>query len=75
MAYLPAGKYWRGYRVFKIKGDGGEMREDAEKLECAWCGSDSELYRTKMLCIDQIICKECMAKQDEELGIEWESEE
>lgn len=49
--------------------------EDVERLLCAWCGSDSELYRTKFLCIDQIICKECMMKQEEELGIEPMEEE
>ena len=43
---------------------------EVEKVECAWCGSDSELYRTKFLVIDQIICKECLNKQDNEL--EWE---
>ena len=44
--------------------------EDVEKLLCAWCGSDSELFRTNFLCIDQIICKECLSKTDSELGIE-----
>ena len=45
-------------------------QEDVVKLLCEWCGSDSELYMTKFLCIDRIICKECMRKQDSELGIE-----
>ena len=51
------------------------MNEQNEvvRLLCSWCGSDSELYRTKFLVIDQIICKECLRKQDAELGIEeWD---
>jgi len=44
------------------------MIKDVEKLECAWCGSDSELYRTKFLTIDRIICRNCMNKQDAELA-------
>lgn len=48
---------------------------EVSKLECAWCGSDCELYRTKFLVVDQIICKECLRKQDEELAIEEEENE
>lgn len=47
-----------------------ERNGDVEKLECAWCGSNYWLYRTKFLVIDQIICRECLNKQDGELGIE-----
>ena len=49
-------------------------QEEVVKLLCAWCGSDSELYRTKFLCIDQIICKDCLRKEESELDIEEREE-
>ena len=48
----------------------------ANRLECKWCGSTSDLYMTRFLVIDDVMCENClMLRTDEELGIEeWENE-
>lgn len=47
----------------------------ARRLECAWCGSTDNLYITKFLVVDDIICVDCLnSLADEELGIEERDE-
>ena len=57
--------------------DGGCMNDrQVELIECEWCGNTCDLYETKFLVFDRVICGSCLIKTNEELGIEpLESEE
>ena len=51
--------------------DGGYMNNrQVELIECEWCGNTYDLYKTKFLVFDRVICESCLLKSDAELGIE-----
>lgn len=54
-----------------LQQDGGCMNNrQVELIECEWCGNTYDLYETKFLVFDRVICGSCLLKSDAELGIE-----
>ena len=50
---------------------GGHMNNrQVELIECEWCGNTYDLYKTKFLVFDRVICGSCLLKSDDDLGIE-----